>query len=281
MSTSYGPLHDEVMRRIAALDAAQDEYEVRLDGDSEEECAAEDALDAARHALDVAIEAYLDSDEEREYAVRAADGGDTEIVCAPAGVKGEAEAWIRDGEYGQHDDDAETCWVRVCWSPVIAERYDGGRDWAASATVTIDPDEPECDHPDGQHDWQTPHDIVGGCESNPGCWGHGGGVRGIEVCMYCGCGRHTDGWAQNPETGEQGLDSVSYTQGEYADEVGRIQRRELCDAVEAIVGEDADGETDDIRVAVDDAITRDDPYPDAETIARSVREARENAGKSE
>jgi hypothetical protein len=41
--------------------------------------------------------------------------------------------------------------------------------------------------------------------------------------MRCGCERTTDTWAQNPETGEQGLQSVSYEEGKYADEIRELR----------------------------------------------------------
>jgi hypothetical protein len=84
-----------------------------------------------------------------------------------------------------------------------------------SATVALDPDPPSsC-----EHDWQSPFEIFGGIEENPGVWGHDGGVIIREVCIHCGCGKTTDTWAQNPENGIQGLTSVSYEPGKYTDEV--------------------------------------------------------------
>lgn len=91
-------------------------------------------------------------------------------------------------------------------------------------TVALDPPEPECTKV--KHDWQSPHEIVGGIEENPGCWGHGGGVIMTAVCMHCGCARITDTWAQRPDTGEQGLTSVSYEAGKYDDQVEAMRERE-------------------------------------------------------
>ena len=58
---------------------------------------------------------------------------------------------------------------------------------------------------------QSPHEVVGGLEENPGVWGNGGGVIIHEVCQTCGVHRHTNTWAQNPVNGKQGLESVSYS----------------------------------------------------------------------
>ena len=75
-------------------------------------------------------------------------------------------------------------------------------------TIAIDPDEPKCE--ECEHDWKSPYSVVGGLKENPGVRGNGGGVIITEVCCHCGCYRITDTWAQNPSTGEQGLESVRY-----------------------------------------------------------------------
>lgn len=93
--------------------------------------------------------------------------------------------------------------------------------------VAIDPEEPECAPYGEEHDWQSPHEILGGCESSPGVWGHGGGVWIHEVCMRCGCLRVIDTWAQDMETGQQGLHSVRYEEGRYADEVRALRDEEV------------------------------------------------------
>lgn len=86
-----------------------------------------------------------------------------------------------------------------------------------SSSVTLEPDEPSCAKGE-EHDWCSPHDLVGGLEENPGVHGHGGGVIITEVCRHCACKRVTDTWAPNPDTGEQGLRSVSYEEDAYTDE---------------------------------------------------------------
>jgi hypothetical protein len=82
-------------------------------------------------------------------------------------------------------------------------------------TVTVHPAEPECEAEDWDpetgetltrddgHEWR-----------DSGLQGHGGGVVYDETCEHCGLIRETDTWATNPETGEQGLESVSYSSGE-------------------------------------------------------------------
>lgn len=83
-----------------------------------------------------------------------------------------------------------------------------------SDTISLDPSEPECTHADG-HNWDSPHNIVGGYIENPGVYGHGGGVTITSVCLRCGCKRVRDTWAQNPTTGEQGLNSLTYEIGAF------------------------------------------------------------------
>ena len=110
-----------------------------------------------------------------------------------------AEEYVTGGDWGNH---AETIWINV----QVREK---GTDNETRIKIPVDPDEPDCDDLDG-HDWQSPHEVVGGLESNPGVFSSGGGAKKITVCAYCGMYRIWDGWATDPEDGEQGLESVSY-----------------------------------------------------------------------
>lgn len=91
-----------------------------------------------------------------------------------------------------------------------------------SHTITREPDEPGCSA--DAHDWRTPHAVVGGAKENPGCRGHGGGVIQTEVCAHCGAYMVTDTWAQDPQTGEQGLRSIEYRPADEASEAW-LERR--------------------------------------------------------
>lgn len=169
----------------------------------------ETLLPAAAEAMrDVARDAWLASDEERDWRVGGdAWGGDSGTVSAvcPSEIADRLSDDCRDGEWG---DRTETLWVNdwatpidpVTDEPIYGERVD--------VTTTIEVDEPDCEK--SEHDWQSPHDIVGGCEENPGVQGNGGGVVITEVCAHCGMYKITDTWAQNRSTGEQGLTSVEY-----------------------------------------------------------------------
>jgi hypothetical protein len=146
-----------------------------------------------------------------------ADDGNAELTYPGTDAEDAAHEYVESG--GDWGDREETLWIKVyTWIEGIDESGEIVRVNKETHTVTLDPIEPDCK--DGQeHDWQSPYEIVGGIEENPGVWGHGGGVTITEVCMHCGCERFTDTWAQNPETGEQGLTSVAYTENKYADEV--------------------------------------------------------------
>lgn len=117
-----------------------------------------------------------------------------------------AQEYVDGGYWGEHD---KTTWVKVYVDKVWTE--DMGEDAMTesdSFTIAIDPEEPECF--EDEHVWCSPYSVLGGLKENPGVWGHGGGVIIKEVCANCGMYKITDTWAQNPENGEQGLESVQY-----------------------------------------------------------------------
>lgn len=138
--------------------------------------------------------------------------GDCEVHYDVASARKAAQQYVDDGDYGQEQVDS-TAWVDVAvWRVGVALDKDGdvypgeiddSRRWH---TIAIDPEEPECVA--DEHDWHSPHSVVGGIAENPGVWGHGGGVIVKEVCAHCGVYRIRDTWAQRPDTGEQGLESV-------------------------------------------------------------------------
>ena len=66
---------------------------------------------------------------------------------------------------------------------------------------TIEAKEPDCSF-GKDHEWCSPIEVVGGIESNPGVYGHGGGVIIKEVCKHCGKYKIVDTWYQDSQTGE-------------------------------------------------------------------------------
>jgi hypothetical protein len=149
----------------------------------------------------------------KTYTLRMLDGSGVELEIKAASdeaAKEEARDWARDGDW----DVQSTIWVSVRVLDADGEDVD-------DVTVEINPPEPKCSSAEG-HDWQSPIEIVGGIEENPGVWGHGGGVKIYVVCMRCGCGRITDTWAQDSDTGRQGLTSVEYDTARYVEAWRRL-----------------------------------------------------------
>jgi hypothetical protein len=100
-------------------------------------------------------------------------------------ARAEARAWAED-----IDADNETRWVdtRILLDGEVIE----------TVTTAIDPEEPDCSDDDG-HDWGPDH-----------VYGHGGGVTISNICQHCGIKKIIDTWASRPDTGEQGLKSLSF-----------------------------------------------------------------------
>jgi hypothetical protein len=108
------------------------------------------------------------------------------------------------------DDDMETEWIDVrWWLPVV--RWDGVVDTVDyDRTFAIDPEVPG----DCEHEWCSPHSVVGGCEENPGVRGRGAGVEITEVCQHCGMYRVTETDAQSRHDGRYRGERVSYRQAD-------------------------------------------------------------------
>lgn len=134
--------------------------------------------------------------------------GNAEIKIEADSARDAAQEYVDGGDWGEI---TETTWIHVY---VTAEGE--GEDERERVTITLDPEPPTCAGAD--HDWVSPHWLLGGLRENPGVTGHGGGVICIEACRHCGARQTTDTWAQDRETGEQGLRSVSYEAEVYAEE---------------------------------------------------------------
>jgi hypothetical protein len=202
------PLGDALRAAIAAEDAADAIWLGIPDGAPGEDDARARAK-AAEAAVAEARDALAASDEPRSWDLY--EEGylyDTITASSLAEAMDRARAGVDGDNYPDRED---TYWVRVrVECPETGEVDSDG--------VRLDIDEPECVAGE-DHDWRSPHRIVGGIEENPGVWSHGGGIIMEQVCMRCGCARTTDTWAQDPETGAQGLPSVRYEPGKYASEI--------------------------------------------------------------
>jgi len=122
------------------------------------------------------------------------NGGDVRFAARNQGeARAKARALARSGDWSDcFSEEARTIWIDL----ELRNRW--GRTVAKWHNLSIDPPEPDCAHDDG-HAW------------NEGqVYGQGGGVAWTDTCSFCGLQRHHDTWAQNRETGEQGLHSVEY-----------------------------------------------------------------------
>lgn len=145
--------------------------------------------------------------------------GNEDVEIEAETAKEAAELYAEEGDW----PDGHTFWVNVYVQPSTGDE-EADFDQRQFFKIPVHPEEPECSEDD--HDWQSPYSLLGGLESNPGVWGHGGGVKYTEVCMNCGCGRHVDTWAQDPQDGQQGLYSIEYVPREFEDEIERMKEEE-------------------------------------------------------
>lgn len=218
-------------------------------------CSGEDAVDVLvtktlPGAVQKAREALAGSNEPREWVLRE-EGYDYDTVtaCSAEEALEQARANVDRSNYSAVDCSG-TLWIEIH----VRCEATGEEAWD---TVECDPEEPDCE--DGyEHDWCSPHEVVGGLRDNPGVWGKGGGVVIHEVCRHCGCLRTTDTWAQNPHTGEQGLRSVEYETGDHEvrDDwkgwASRLARRLGRDAADEFASELKDGELARLSADADD-----------------------------
>lgn len=176
-----------------ATKAAAEKLEaVYFEADGEAlEAALKTASDAADEAVEAAKVALAESDCPRPFELREeGDWYETVDATSVEDALAHARAGVDADNYGEFDS---TIWIDVA---VRCEFTDE----EGSATVRLDPEEPEC--LDGcDHFW---HTVPGSLR------GHGGGVRYSEACEICGLGKHVDTWAQRPDTGEQGFHSIGY-----------------------------------------------------------------------
>lgn len=139
----------------------------------------------------------------------------TEIEAPDA--QSAAQQYVAGGDF---DASEGTIWINVTVTPIAEKTGEELDEDQQRIKVAVDPDEPECTAE--AHVWRTPYSILGGLKENPGCWGHGGGVIQKSVCACCGKYRIEDSWAQDMETGEQGLNSVKYEEADEQSEAWAI-----------------------------------------------------------
>ena len=110
-----------------------------------------------------------------------ADDGNHEVVEEHESGRDAAQSYVDGGEWG-HIESGVT--IDVC----VWREGDTVRVNEQEHSVTILPDEPDCaEAEDGSHEWQSPQELVGGCDSNPGVWATGGtSFEYLTVCSHCG-----------------------------------------------------------------------------------------------
>lgn len=131
------------------------------------------------------------------------DDGNGKLEIEADSAEEAAKKYVDGGSWGEINS---TIWLNIYVQEVGVNKRE-------RIKVTVNPDEPKCIQ--DNHNWQSPQSIVGGIESNPGVWGHEGGVIINEVCINCGCKKTTDTWTQDRETGEQGFTSITYEKDFY------------------------------------------------------------------
>lgn len=135
-----------------------------------------------------------------------ADDGNCEVHFPDATSPQEAaQEYIATGDYGEV---TRTIWLSARGYGKARVKSDSDVFCFDVETVTeaLHPVPPPC-APGCEHEWVA---------SDEDLWvrSHGGGVRILEVCRHCGIYRETDTWATNMQTGEQGLEEISYREAE-------------------------------------------------------------------
>lgn len=121
----------------------------------------------------------------------ASGAGHDLVAMTDEEAEGQAREWLEEG----YEPQSETFWAD---GRLYQIHPDGREEHIDTITIRVDPEEPECS--EDEHNYR-----------QTGVHGHGGGVIVTEACEHCGVTRRTNTWAQRPDTGEQGLRSVSYS----------------------------------------------------------------------
>jgi hypothetical protein len=138
------------------------------------------------------------------------DSGASEIIEADdleSAVEA-AKEWASEGSYDE----------RVMVSVYVQGIDDDGEDTdeyeSAEVEAGPEPEAPEC--ADGEeHEWESPHEIVGGLKENPGVWSKGGTTMTFHsVCCHCGAHKHETSYGSQRNPGQ--VDTVTYEKADEA-----------------------------------------------------------------
>jgi len=160
-----------------------------------------------------------------------------------------AKEWAADGDYG---DASLPIFFDVRIYRVDSdgkEIEDGETD---SVEVCIPQPEPDCDEDGPEHDWQSPHAIVGGMPENPGLFLTGSGTKIVMACLKCGCRFTSQTGYQRPDNGATVAESVmTYDPEFYHYEIQEYLNPLIKAALEKIESEETElNEAGDIRTII-------------------------------
>lgn len=173
------------------IEATYQECECEACAGGEGTCEARNRSEVADAWRDEAIDALRNSDEPRAYIVRD-DNASWTITSRPSTLATEVEKSVSAGDWG---GEGSASWV---WSGDAVCEITGESERFAVPFAAV---APPC-RTGRDHDWQAPHEVVGGLVENPGVFGgDNGGIRVIEVCAHCGRYKIVETRKTNPGNG--------------------------------------------------------------------------------
>lgn len=182
--------------RLVRAEAIRDEYETRYDECTCDACGKQDAdkctarlaYERAERIVELVRADLRDSDEPREYEIWDANARWT-ITSTPDALETDVEESVRDADWGTDES-----WVWDGRSRCETTGEEGRHE------VTFESVVPSCT--EDEHDWGTPHSVLGGLRDNPGVQGGpNGGITARSVCAHCGVYRVFVSRKTNPSDG--------------------------------------------------------------------------------
>jgi len=261
----------------AQLQTMYDECECRscTDQDEADACVAQVASLEADDARDAAREAWLASDEERDW--RVADDQASWMVegLAPSDIEERLE-----DEAAQYDrdDPREPMLYSLDAAPIDPVTGEADRREGMGVSGCLDGEEPDCE--DGHsHDWQTPHSVLGGLGENPGVWGAGAGIISREVCAHCGAYRVYESHRQDGSGGYHA--ATSYEDSDDASETWVAARRREARTEALVTALEDEYEEDALRAAIGTALDEDEDATEDDVRALIDADADEDEDEDE
>lgn len=136
------------------------------------------------------------------------DGGASEIIDADdlKSAVAAAKEWASEGSYD------ERVMVSVYVQSVDEDGDDTDEYGSAEVEAGPEPEAPECAEGE-EHEWESPHELVGGIKENPGVWSLGGTTMTFHyVCGHCGAHKHETCYGSQRNPGQ--CDQVTYEEAD-------------------------------------------------------------------